>query len=139
MDETFNIGGYDFKSILSKDHYRYWVKCLQTGDEIGSDISNDTAAGLLVDRYNFAKGRRDSMNRDSNYVQQVFEKHLLKNKMSECDNLVESNICSILGNIKKKEQADDYIIYQTSYFNVTVLFENTRWLGATKIELTTLD
>ena len=59
--------------------------------------------------------------------------------MSECDNLVKSDICSSLGRINKKEQANDYIIYQTSNFNVTVRFEDARWFGATRIELTTLD
>lgn len=140
MGNTFEYRGYTFLKIKSNIKERpYRVKCLQTLEEKDSGCSYEAAADLIISPMEFAQSTLKLNSQDINYVKKIFENRLLGKKKSECDNIVENDICHsnlIDGDIfhyNDTERFAEQKIYRTNHFEIKVLFERGLMFGATKI------
>lgn len=140
----FKKDGYTFEEIRANNpHRRFRVKCIETAEEIDSDISSDAAAGMLTQRYDFARDLLELNSNDHDYVKKTFE-ILLGRKKSECDKVVEEVIANF-GKVKgsiisgKTDLLDEFKVYKTEHYIVKVLFERGLRFGATKVTVTELD
>lgn len=140
MDEQFVRDGFTFLCINSHNPERpYKVRCLETGETKESALSYEDAAGLISGPLMYAKRKLEIDSQTPSYVKEVFERHLLGRKKSECSGIVEEEIVGrnlIKGMIiqkPEKEKFEKFIEYETEYFSVCVSFEYGLFSGATAI------
>lgn len=146
MDEQFTRDGFTFLQIKSRNPERpYKVRCLETGETKDSALSYEDAAGLITGPLMYAKRKLELDSQTSSYVKDVFERHLLGRKKSECGSIVEEEIVGrtlIKGLIiqkKEKEKYEKFIEYETEHFLVRVCFEHGLFCGATAILVSSKD